>query len=246
MYGLIATRVAERAMAALRESRKRRRRQDLDVPTWTGKSGTAGAPKLYLMHQQDNERSAPQSSSGPKPRFGTVNTFNPNVASSEAAAPRFGRGATGAVRPVSGIGSSATVAGETPKSSSLLAGMLERKRLEQEGGLGGQQRIRASASSSSTSSSPRGSPPPTITLGGMDASAILQEGTRENLITSIRNYMLDQGGRVRSSDLVSHFQSQLADVEQLVFKKMLKGIAVLEKSPEDGGKGWWTLKSEYY
>jgi hypothetical protein len=58
--------------------------------------------------------------------------------------------------------------------------------------------------------------------------------------------MLDQGGRVRSSDLVSHFQNQLADVEQLLFKKMLKGIAVLEKSPEDGGKGWWTLKSEYY
>ncbi|KAK5808776.1 DNA repair and recombination protein RAD26 [Linnemannia elongata] len=245
-----ATRVAERAMAALRESRKRRRRQDLDVPTWTGKSGTAGAPKLYLMHQQDNERSASQSSSpsssGPKPRFGTVNTFNPNVASNEAVAPRFGRGAAGASKPVSGIGSSAAVAGGTLKSSSLLAGMLERKRLEQEGSLGGQQRIRASASSSSTSSSPRGSPPPTATLGGMDASAILQEGTRENLITSIRNYMLDQGGRVRSSDLVSHFQNQLADVEQLVFKKMLKGIAVLEKSPEDGGKGWWTLKSEYY
>lgn len=237
-------------MAALRESRKRRRRQDLDVPTWTGKSGTAGAPKLYLMHQQDNERSASQSSSpsssGPKPRFGTVNTFNPNVASNEAVAPRFGRGAAGASKPVSGIGSSAAVAGGTLKSSSLLAGMLERKRLEQEGSLGGQQRIRASASSSSTSSSPRGSPPPTATLGGMDASAILQEGTRENLITSIRNYMLDQGGRVRSSDLVSHFQNQLADVEQLVFKKMLKGIAVLEKSPEDGGKGWWTLKSEYY
>ena len=236
-------------MAALRESRKRRRRQDLDVPTWTGKSGTAGAPKLYLMQQQDNERSASQASSsslGPKPRFGTINTFNPNVASSEAAAPRFGRAAAGAARPVSGIGSSATVAGGTPNSSSLLAGMLERKRLEQGGGLGGQQRIGASASSSSTSSSPRGSPPPTINLSGMDASAILQEGTRENLITSIRNYMLDQGGRVRSSDLVSHFQNQLADVEQLVFKKMLKGIAVLEKSPEDGGKGWWTLKSEYY
>ncbi|KAF8927734.1 hypothetical protein BGZ47_001967 [Haplosporangium gracile] len=242
-----ATKVAERAMAALRESRKRRRRQDLDVPTWTGKSGTAGAPKLYLMQQEDNERSAPQSSpasSGPKPRFGTINTFNQNLAStSNDASPRFGRAAAGTSRPVSGIGSSATVASGTPKSSSLLAGMLERKRLEQEGG--GQQRIRASVSSSSASSSPRTSPPPAIALGGADASAVLQEGTRENLITSIRNYMLDQGGRVRSSDLVSHFQNQLADVEQLVFKKMLKGIAVLEKSSEDG-KGWWTLKSEYY
>ncbi|KAF9152308.1 hypothetical protein BG015_005485 [Linnemannia schmuckeri] len=183
-------------------------------------------------------------SSGPKPRFGTVNTFNANLASTSSdASLRFGRTVTGTSRPVSGIGSSATMASGTPKSSSLLAGMLERKRLEQEGG--GHHRIRASASSSSASSSPRTSPPPAIALGGADASTILQEGTRENLITSIRNYMLDQGGRVRSSDLVSHFQNQLADVEQLVFKKMLKGIAVLEKSPEDG-KGWWTLKSEYY
>ncbi|KAF9102721.1 hypothetical protein BGX29_004241 [Mortierella sp. GBA35] len=205
-----ATRVAERAMAALRESRKRRRRQDLDVPTWTGKSGTAGAPKLYLMQQQDNERSSSQSSTA-KPRFGTVNTFNPNVSASSTgdSAPRFGRAAAGPSRPVSGIGSSASTG--TPKSSSLLAGMLERKRLEQDGG---------------------------------DPS-VLKEGTRENLITAIRNYMLDQGGRVRSADLVGHFQNQLADVEQLVFKKMLKGIAVLEKSPEDG-KGWWSLKSEYY
>ncbi|KAF9918624.1 hypothetical protein FBU30_000124 [Linnemannia zychae] len=238
-----ATRVAERAMAALKESRKRRRRQDLDVPTWTGKSGTAGAPKQFLMQQQqDNERGR---SPGPKPRFGTVNTFNPNVTSGSlspnvSTTPRFGRASD---RPVSGIGSSAP--GGMPKSASLLAGMLERKRLEQESGTPRSSR----ASASSIASSPRESSPPsspsTISLGGIDASTILQEGTRESLITSIRNYMLDQGGRVRSADLVAHFQNQLADVEQLVFKKMLKGIAVLEKSAEDG-KGWWTLKPEYY
>ncbi|KAF9903171.1 hypothetical protein EC991_004117 [Linnemannia zychae] len=247
-----ATRIAEKAMAALRESRKRRRRQDLDVPTWTGKSGTAGAPKLYLMHQQDNERSTSpsSSSSAPKPRFGTVNTFNPSATGTmnDSTAPRFGKSSVsatgGPARITPGIGSSAT-----PKSSSLLAGMLERKRLEQEGG--GGNRSRASTASS-PSSSPRGSPPPysssSIALGGMDASSILKEGTRENLIVSIRNYMLDQGGRVRSADLVAHFRNQLADVEQLVFKKMLKGIAVLEKPSGQGedGKGWWTLKSEYY
>jgi hypothetical protein len=57
--------------------------------------------------------------------------------------------------------------------------------------------------------------------------------------------MMEHGGRVRSADLIGHFQDQLADVEQLVFKKMLKGIAVLERSSLDG-QGWWKLKADYY
>ncbi|KAF9190782.1 hypothetical protein BGZ50_009833 [Haplosporangium sp. Z 11] len=231
-----ATRVAERAMAALKESRKRRRRQDLDVPTWTGKSGTAGAPKLFLMQQEDQDRRQ-QSSTSPKPRFGTFNAFNPNVAATmqQSTSPRFGRstaaGDTGISRAQSGFGSGTSSAGLT-SSSSLLAGMLERKRLEQEAG----------ASSSRSQSSSRGSSPSVTDHGAL---SVLQEGTRENLITKIRDYMLDQGGRVRSADLVAHFQYQLADMEQLVFKKMLKGIAVLEKSNLDG-QGWWKLKPEYY
>lgn len=259
---IIATRVAERAMAALKESRKRRRRQDLDVPTWTGRSGTAGAPKMFLMQQQDQERrqqasSSSSTSSSPKPRFGTANAFNPNVVAS-ALPNRFGRPVTGAGASSpgrlqsAGIGSSVT--SNVASSSSLLAGMLERKQLEQEAGTGGG---RGGSSSNSGLNSPSRSRPssggssPLIDYGsgsgGGDGAtaAVLQEGSRENLITKIRDYMLDQGGRVRSADLVGHFQDQLAEVEQLVFKKMLKGIAVLEKSTVDG-QGWWKLKPEYY
>ncbi|KAI8604269.1 DNA repair and recombination protein RAD26 [Dissophora ornata] len=238
-----ATRVAERAMAALKESRKRRRRQDLDVPTWTGKSGTAGAPKTFLMHQQDNERRMQQSSvsasssasSSPKPRFGTANTFNPSVTAvmNGGGSPRSGRsvvaGGVSSSRPQSGSGASSTGAAS---SSSLLAGMLERRRLEQE--VTGPSR----SGTSSRDSSPMVSDPYVTT-------SVLQDGSRESLITKIRDYMLGQGGRVRSADLVAHFQHQLADVEQLVFRKMLKGIAVLEKSSVDG-EGWWKLKSDYY
>ncbi|KAK8938445.1 putative chromatin-remodeling complex ATPase chain [Platanthera zijinensis] len=39
-----ATRVAERAAEALRESRMLRSRESIAMPTWTGKSGSAGAP----------------------------------------------------------------------------------------------------------------------------------------------------------------------------------------------------------
>lgn len=39
-----ASQVAQRAAEALRQSRMLRSRDDISVPTWTGKSGTAGAP----------------------------------------------------------------------------------------------------------------------------------------------------------------------------------------------------------
>lgn len=39
-----ASRVAQRAAEALRQSRMLRSRENVSVPTWTGKSGTAGAP----------------------------------------------------------------------------------------------------------------------------------------------------------------------------------------------------------
>ncbi|KAF9429167.1 hypothetical protein BGZ76_001718 [Entomortierella beljakovae] len=232
-----ATRVAERAMAALKESRKRRRRQDLDVPTWTGKSGSAGAPKAFLLQQQDSGPTSQATSSSSKPRFGTTNIFNSSATSSVA--PRFGKSETaenrmgGRSQPGFGSVSSTGVA----SSSSLLAGMLERKRLEQEGGFESRSRT-STGSPSSSRNSPSSSP-------CVDSTSVLQEGTQESLITKIRDYMMDQGGRVRSADLVEHFQYQLADMEQLVFKKMLKGIAVLEKS-ESEGQGWWKLKSEYY
>ncbi|KAF9208273.1 hypothetical protein BGZ49_009325 [Haplosporangium sp. Z 27] len=229
-----ATRVAERAMAALKESRKRRRRQDVDVPTWTGKSGSAGAPKTFLLQQQENEQGSRSGSSSPKPRFGTANMFNPNVAAtlSNSSSTKFGRSTSAVVgsnRPQSGFGTS-SLAGAS-SSSSLLAGMLERKRLEQESG-----NFSGSKTTSLTSS---------LSSQIVMDHSVFQEGSRESLITKIRDFMLNQGGRVRSADLVEHFQDQLIEIEQIVFKKMLKGIAVLEKSSTDG-QGWWKLKPEFY
>ncbi|KAG0243409.1 SNF2 family N-terminal domain-containing protein [Mortierella sp. GBAus27b] len=223
-----ATRVAERAMAALKESRKRRRRQDLDVPTWTGKSGTAGAPKAFLLQQQ------PSSSSPPKQRFGTANTFNASVATTQSSSPnRFGRTAAGIAGTTQrtspgGIGASSSTGATS--SASLLAGMLERKRLEQEGTMLEESSHPESLSSSSDRHV---------------APSILEGGSRESLITQIRDYMMEHGGRVRSANLVEHFQHTLADVEQVVFKKMLRGIAVLERSNANG-EGWWKLKDDYY
>ncbi|KAF9970227.1 hypothetical protein BGZ73_007096 [Actinomortierella ambigua] len=226
-----ATRVAEQAMAALKDSTRRRRRQEVSVPTWTGRSGTAGAPKTYLMQQQQ------QQDQQPKPRFGRANAFNTTVAAATLASEtsampskaRFGN-ASG------GIGKAGMGPADT-SSSNLLASMLERKRLEQQG-------IRGSAQSrleedSSNPSSRSVSPIPS----GV-SPRILQEGQQGHLITKIRDFLMSHGGRARSAALVEHFQDQLGDLDQVVFKKMLKGIAVFEKSVD--GSGWWKLKPDYY
>ncbi|KAL8142625.1 hypothetical protein V2J09_015657 [Rumex salicifolius] len=45
-----ANQIAQRAAEALRQSRMLRRREDISIPTWTGKSGAAGAP--YTVHRK--------------------------------------------------------------------------------------------------------------------------------------------------------------------------------------------------
>lgn len=66
-----ATQVAERAAAALKESRRQLRKNDIGTPTWTGRSGAAGAPRQFT----------------PPPRFG-----QPRPSSSAPSSPQFGSG----------------------------------------------------------------------------------------------------------------------------------------------------------
>ncbi|KAG2223240.1 hypothetical protein INT45_006121, partial [Circinella minor] len=54
--------VAKNAAAALKESRRQRRAMGVNTPTWTGRSGSAGAPRLPTSNQG--------TSSTPPPRFG--------------------------------------------------------------------------------------------------------------------------------------------------------------------------------
>ncbi|RCI03157.1 hypothetical protein CU098_000671, partial [Rhizopus stolonifer] len=101
-----ATQIAQRAVAALKESRRQRRQMDIGTPTWTGRSGTAGAPRYFL------ERSA----TPPAPRFGKQ--FN---------APIGSHSAPGSPQPGAVSGFKSIQGGSKASSSSLLARMRERK-----------------------------------------------------------------------------------------------------------------------
>ncbi|MBM6387290.1 MAG: hypothetical protein JSY10_25370 [Paenibacillus sp.] len=101
IYIYLATIIAERAAAALKESRRQRRLIDIGTPTWTGRSGTAGAPR-----QQFNPSS---------PKFGNKKKVGTDTIGSQP----FGSGQ------VSGFNNRAKVS-----SSILLAKMKARKEME--------------------------------------------------------------------------------------------------------------------
>ncbi|KAI9288967.1 SNF2 family N-terminal domain-containing protein [Umbelopsis sp. AD052] len=113
-----ASRIADRAAEALKESRRRLNRVQIGTPTWTGRSGFGGAPRP---------------SSTPPPRFGSkvrpALSGQKTASLSPSGSPRFGAGG------VSGFkGIEASRKAPVASSSDLLAQMRERKALEQEGG----------------------------------------------------------------------------------------------------------------
>ncbi|CAO0789711.1 unnamed protein product [Mucor circinelloides] len=109
-----ATLIAERAAAALKESRRQRRQVDIGTPTWTGRSGAAGAPRFALQNRADTPS---------PPRFGQSPTFSSHSAPvSPSPKNAFGSGN------VSGF--KANAHGARPSSNSLLARMKERRAME--------------------------------------------------------------------------------------------------------------------
>jgi len=98
----------------LKESRRQRRQVDIGTPTWTGRSGAAGAPRFALQNRADTPS---------PPRFGQSPTFSSHSAPvSPSPKNAFGSGN------VSGF--KANAHGARPSSNSLLARMKERRAME--------------------------------------------------------------------------------------------------------------------
>lgn len=108
-YG-IAQRIAQMAKETLHQSRKERRRMPVNIPTWTGRSGTIVMPRR---------------SESPQPRFGRVTTYGvSSPAGSGGGSPKQARFGSGAV---SGFAGSAASKKDTPSTSSLLSAMWNKK-----------------------------------------------------------------------------------------------------------------------
>lgn len=132
----VAALIAENAAAALRESRRERRRVGISTPTWTGRSGKSEPLLCYLGEHSltfilTGTAGVPRlpGSPTPPPRFGQkvkgpVSSAGTSPATSPAR-PAFGSGA------VSGFKGLQGAEGGAVSSSSLLAQMRERKALEE-------------------------------------------------------------------------------------------------------------------
>ena len=130
--------VAKNAAAALKESRRQRRAMGVNTPTWTGRSGSAGAPRLPTSNQGTSSTPPPRFGQKRSVRFGspvaqfgpplsaspTTHTNNNNILLRDArsASPQFGSGTVSGFKAPSSTSLS---------SSSLLAQMRERKALEE-------------------------------------------------------------------------------------------------------------------
>ncbi|KAI9322570.1 SNF2 family N-terminal domain-containing protein [Dichotomocladium elegans] len=109
-----ASLIAQNAAAALKESRRLRRKMGVSMPTWTGRSGIAGAP-------------AHASSSTPPPRFGQiVRTSTSPIAKEREAkslSPHFGSGL------IPGFASNIRETSKEPPSSGFLLARLRERNI---------------------------------------------------------------------------------------------------------------------
>ncbi|ORY92326.1 SNF2 family N-terminal domain-domain-containing protein [Syncephalastrum racemosum] len=105
-----AQRIAQMAKETLHQSRKERRRMPVNIPTWTGRSGTIVMPRR---------------SKSPQPRFGRVTSQGVSSPGSAAASPKQARFGSGAI---SGFAGSAGSKKDTPSTSSLLSAMWNKKK----------------------------------------------------------------------------------------------------------------------
>lgn len=75
-------------------------------------------------------------------------------------------------------------------------------------------------------------------------SLLLAKDSKDSFAIKIRDFLVSNGQKATSSEIVSNFQLAIKDDDVLVFKKMLRGIANFIKVP-GGGKGYWELKKDF-
>jgi DNA excision repair protein ERCC-6 len=240
-----ASQVAQRAAEALRQSRMLRSRDSISVPTWTGKSGTAGAP------------------SSMRQKFGS--TMNSQLTNNTKSLNELSSNGTNSIN---GIAAGAS-AGKALSSAELLARI--RSTQERAVGAGLEQQLASSShnevpcgggtlhgsevypigigtqsnpaleGSSSSKQSSRNEAR-SADAGPSRPSKIKARVQPEVLIRQICTFMQQRGGRTTSASIVQHFKERIPAEDLPLFKNLLKEIATLAK---DLNESHWVLKPEY-
>lgn len=210
-----ASLVAQRAADALRQSRMLRRQDSISIPTWTGRSGAAGAPG-------DVRR-----------RFGSK--INSQLVSglNSTECSRINGASTSQ-------GSSTGLAGASLGKALSSRDLLARIQGNRESAIGAGiecQTVSGSAPSlvNGSERSPGSNRPTTSRFPPVSIQP-------EILIRQLCTFIQQSGGSTRSAKIVEHFKDIVPSKDMALFKKLLKEIAVLRK---EGGEGEWVLKPDY-
>lgn len=253
-----AASIANEAIAALKASRKIMKLQlkgAIGVPTWTGRSGTAGLPQS-------------SSSSSMLPRFGTeqlqqqqqlqrqnLRLFEMSEGGGVTAAnPLFGRsgggfGLSGGSVPFSG-GASGVMVGGGGSSNSSGTGTSSADILSQ---LRSRQNVlslsESTTRSTTTANTSRNNSEVDILGSAVSRSSPLVDTSllnrpREGMVVKIRDFLSARTSRAASTkDIVDHFKLVIIPEDVVLFRTLLKGIAQFDKKSEGGGV--WILKEEF-
>lgn len=194
-----AAKIAKRAADALRQSRLQLQQVPVNQPTWTGRSGAAGAsggggaPRFGVA---GNARLLTQASNGgssiaPSGVVMANNGSNANATTSAA----FGAGAgTGRFGTGSADGTGKGGSGGPLRSSELLAKMRERQ---------------AAATAAATTS-------PELSRA-------------QNLATRVAGFIQSKGGSAPSAEVAAAFQRLVSAGDLALFKSVLKQVATLQR-----------------
>jgi len=245
--------VAKKAALALRKSREDRNSSTYHVPTWTGRSGTAGAPnaaptvqKLFgtrtnvilgQLKANGGDKAQADSSRSPSP---PASSFMTSLFPRQDRPPARQSSSPAPTPPV----------GPPLSSSSLLKAMSTRNSRAESAGhnaLVGSSR-RTARPAQETGSDDEGAPQPEPDAPEPPETEIeqvepLQKNTKEWLIVELHDFLSRKGGRVTSEQVLTRFEGSIkGEVTIQLVRAMLKEIADFKTIL---GVGKWVLKPEY-
>ncbi|GLJ53696.1 hypothetical protein SUGI_1145590 [Cryptomeria japonica] len=201
-----AAQVAQRAAEALRQSRMLRGQDGVSVPTWTGKSGAAGAPTSIRR------------------KFGS--TVNCQLVSASKSTDRSSiNGASSSQGALIGLAGIST--GKALSSGDLLARIQMNRESAIDAGLESQTLSGAGSSMiNETQRIPSNRP--------MNGRIVPKSIQPEILIRQLCTFIQQNGGSVGSTKIVDHFKDRVPPKDLCLFKKLLKEIAILRKEGGQG------------
>jgi DNA excision repair protein ERCC-6 len=223
-----AEKIATAAVSALRKSFHARQGQDVSVPTWTGRSGSAGLRRLppFSSSSPATKPSLPPAKSSSSNTGTRPTEVSSSIMASSASSSRFGQGTFAGVV--------STENHQDPVSArSILNTLRERTSVPQ-------------PLSSRRPSHPHSPSPLPISASPEPTPRSSQLTSSDHLISQLTSFLVSKPGfKASSKEVIDRFQFRVSGDDVVVFRKMLKGIATFERSDEKGSRGVWVLKEEF-